>query len=106
TLRTVPAQPEPVASTLLAKQPGFSLHAATCWEANKRDKLEKLCRYIARPAIAKPSLSAVLRRPHHSGGYSSYAQLPADTGRVGRSRGAIIPAAPGRGDVLHNQSEI
>ena len=57
TLRTVPAQPEPVASTLLARQPGFSLHAATCCEANQRDKLEKLCRYIARPAIANERLS-------------------------------------------------
>ena len=43
TLRTVPAQPQPVASTLLAKQPGFSLHATTCCEANQRDKPEKLC---------------------------------------------------------------
>ena len=49
TLRTVPAQPEPFASTLLARQPGFSLHAATYCEANPRDKLEKLCRYITRP---------------------------------------------------------
>ena len=56
-LRTVAAQPEPIASTLLAKQPGFSLHAATCCEANQRDKLEKLCRYIARPAIASERLS-------------------------------------------------
>jgi len=44
TLRTVPAQPEPSASTLLAKQPGFSLHTATCCEASQRDRLEKLCR--------------------------------------------------------------
>ena len=57
TLRTVPAQPQPVASTLLARQPSFSLHAATCCEANQRDKLEKLCRYIARPAIANERLS-------------------------------------------------
>jgi len=57
TLRTVPAQPEPFASTLLAEQPGFSLHAATCCEANQRDKLEKLCRYITRPAIANERLS-------------------------------------------------
>ena len=57
TSRTVPAQSEPFASTLLAKQPGFSLHAATCCEANQRDKLEKLCRYIARPAIASERLS-------------------------------------------------
>jgi hypothetical protein len=42
---------------LLAKQPGFSLHAATCCEANQRDKLEKLCRYITRPAIANERLS-------------------------------------------------
>ena len=56
-LRTVPGQPEPFASTLLAKQPGFSLHAATRCEANQRDKLEKLCRYITRPAIANERLS-------------------------------------------------
>ena len=57
TPRTVPAQPEPFASTLPARQPGFSLHAATCREANQRDRLEKLCRYITRPAIANERLS-------------------------------------------------
>ncbi|NJN05487.1 MAG: IS91 family transposase [Rhodobacteraceae bacterium] len=61
TLRTVPAQPEPRASTLLAKQPGFSLHAATGCEANQRDQLEKLCRYITRPAIANERLSTNAR---------------------------------------------
>ncbi len=57
TLRTVPAQPEPLASALLARQPGFSLHAATCCEPVQRDKLEKLCRYITRPAVANERLS-------------------------------------------------
>ena len=57
TLRTVPVQPEPFPSTLLARQPGFSLHAATVCEAAQRDKLEKLCRHIARPAIANERLS-------------------------------------------------
>ena len=33
TLRTVPVRPEPFASTLLATQPGFSLHAVTRCEA-------------------------------------------------------------------------
>jgi hypothetical protein len=42
---------------LLASQPGFSLHAATCREPTQRDKLEKLCRYITRPAIANDWLS-------------------------------------------------
>ena len=57
TLRTVPVQSEPFPSTLLARLPGFSLHAATVCEAAQRDKLEKLCRYIARPAIANERLS-------------------------------------------------
>ena len=57
TLRTVPARPEPFASTLLATQPGFSRHAVTRCEANQRDKLEKLCRTITRPAIANERLS-------------------------------------------------
>ena len=57
TLRTIPAQPEPFPSTLLAKQPGFSLHAATLCEVHQRDKLEKLCRYVTRPAIANERLS-------------------------------------------------
>ena len=61
TLRTIPAQPEPFASTLLARQPGFSLHSATVCEANQRDKLEKLCRYITRPAIANERLSTNAR---------------------------------------------
>ena len=57
TLRTVPVQSEPFPSTLLARLPGVSLHAATVCEAAQRDKLEKLCRYIARPAIANERLS-------------------------------------------------
>ena len=57
TSRTVPVRPEPFPSTLLAGQPGFSLHAATVCEAAQRDKLEKLCRHIARPAIANERLS-------------------------------------------------
>ena len=57
TSRTVPAQSEPFPSALLAGQPGFSLHAATVCEAAQRDKLEKLCRHIARPAIANERLS-------------------------------------------------
>ena len=35
---------------------GFSLHADTACEAGERDKLERLCRYVARPAIANERL--------------------------------------------------
>ena len=36
---------------------GFSLHAGVAAEAHERHKLEKLCRYITRPAISEKRLS-------------------------------------------------
>jgi hypothetical protein len=35
----------------------FSLHAGVAARANERDKIERLCRYIARPALASSRLS-------------------------------------------------
>jgi hypothetical protein len=36
---------------------GFSLHAGVAAACHERRKLERLCRYITRPAIAEPRLS-------------------------------------------------
>ena len=41
----------------VAKANGFSLHAGVSCEGHQRDKWERLCRYIARPAVAIPRLS-------------------------------------------------
>ncbi len=41
---------------LCVNQQGFSLHAAVRCAINQRHKLEKLCRYITRPAIANDRL--------------------------------------------------
>lgn len=41
----------------VAKHSGFSLHAGVTTSASSRDQLEKLCRYITRPAIAESRLS-------------------------------------------------
>jgi hypothetical protein len=41
----------------VAKANGFSLHAGVSCEGKQRDKRERLCRYIARPAVAVPRLS-------------------------------------------------
>ncbi len=41
----------------LAKQAGFSLHAGVAARADQRDKLERLCRYISRPAVSEKRLS-------------------------------------------------
>ena len=37
---------------LCANLEGFSLHAGVRCAANERDSLERLCRYITRPALA------------------------------------------------------
>jgi hypothetical protein len=43
--------------TRCASLGGFSLHANTSVEADEKDRLEKLCRYVARPPIAEMRLS-------------------------------------------------
>jgi ribosomal protein S27E len=40
-----------------AKANGFSLHAGVSCEGHQKNKRERLCRYIARPAVAIPRLS-------------------------------------------------
>ena len=42
---------------LVAKSSGFSLHAGVATKAHERDRLEKICRYIARPAVSEERLS-------------------------------------------------
>jgi len=41
----------------LTKTAGFSLHAGVAAKAHQRRKLERLCRYIARPAVATDRLA-------------------------------------------------
>ena len=45
------------ASSRVANAAGFSLHAGIMAEAHQRDNLERLCRYIARPAVSEKRLS-------------------------------------------------
>ena len=40
---------------------GFSLHAGVAAKARERDKLERLCRYITRPAVSGKRLSLTAR---------------------------------------------
>ncbi len=54
-LQTVPASPQTENSKeLVGKIEGFSLHAGVAARSNDRDKLERLCRYITRPAVSTP----------------------------------------------------
>jgi putative transposase len=52
----VPAQSEEEPRKGVAEYAGFSLHAATSVDAEQTGKLERLCRYVSRPAIAEERL--------------------------------------------------
>jgi hypothetical protein len=56
-LRTVAGQDEKPRKVLCADAHGFSLHAAVRCGADQRKQLERLCRYITRPALADERLS-------------------------------------------------
>ena len=58
TLQTVPARDHPTPTKPhLATVGGFSLHAGVAVRANDRQTLERLCRYITRPALATGRLA-------------------------------------------------
>jgi hypothetical protein len=78
TLQTLAAQEEQEGvstNTLVAKEGGFSLHAGVSAAAHERTKVERLCRYIARPAVSTHRLERVeggkisyeLKTPYRNG---------------------------------------
>lgn len=77
TLKTLPGTEEvnDTSGQTLAKGGGFSLHAGVSAKAHQRDKVERLCRYIARPAISTHrlerlpdgTLSYELKTPYKNG---------------------------------------
>jgi hypothetical protein len=56
TLQTLPTSTEGEYAQL-ANTSGFSLHAGVFADADEPEKLERLCRYISRPAISEQRLS-------------------------------------------------
>lgn len=75
TLKSVADSDHASTQGLVAKNSGFSLHAGVAMPGSEREKIEKLCRYIARPAVAleRLSLSAsgqvvyTLKKPYDDG---------------------------------------
>ncbi len=58
TLQTLPdCQSGNSFSNSVGEVAGFSLHAGVATKANEREKLERLCRYITRPAVSTRRLS-------------------------------------------------
>jgi hypothetical protein len=60
-LQLLPASDEPVDGGA-GKVAGFSLHAGVAARAQERQKLERLCRYISRPAVSEKASVAHAQR--------------------------------------------
>jgi hypothetical protein len=56
-LQTLPDCGDDTLASTVGKVAGVSLHAGVAARAHERDKLERLCRYIARPAVFTKRLS-------------------------------------------------
>lgn len=56
-LRSVTDTDHTATKGLVAKNSGFSLHAGVATKAHERDRLERVCRYIARAAVSEERLS-------------------------------------------------
>jgi hypothetical protein len=57
TLQTIPTWEDDDRFAQVAQESGFSLHAGVAVQARERSKLERLCRYITRPAVSEKRLS-------------------------------------------------
>jgi hypothetical protein len=57
TLQTIPVWEDDDRFAQVAKESGFSLHAGVAAQAWERQKLERLARYITRPAVSEKRLS-------------------------------------------------
>jgi hypothetical protein len=101
---------------------GFSLHAGVGVNAHDRARLERLCRYIARPPIATKRLSELsdgriayaLRHPWRDGtthvvftGVELLEKLavltPSPRGNITRYHGILAPGAKWRGTVVRDR---
>ncbi len=76
TLQTLPGREDKAdTSSRLANHAGFSLHAGVVAEAYQRDKLERLSRYVSRPAVSEKRLAVTangqvryeLKTPYRNG---------------------------------------
>jgi hypothetical protein len=103
---------------------GFSLHAGVAVNAHDRARLERLCRYIARPPIATKRLSELpdgriayaLRHPWRDGtphvvftGVELLEKLavltPSPRGNITRYHGILAPGAKWRGTVVRDRAK-
>ena len=108
-----------VSPQLVANSSGFSLHAATVVHKGQRDRLERLCRYVTRPALclnrlkmrSDGQISWSLRKPWRDGTKAFVftpleflaklaALVPHPREHQLTYQGVLAPASPLRDDVV------
>jgi hypothetical protein len=113
-----------VRKKLCADQRGFSLHAAVRVGAGKRDRLERLCRYVSRPPFAQDRLAVLpnghvvyrFRRPWKNGRTAVVldpmtflsrlaAQVPPPRRHALTYHGVLAPAASRRDEIVPGYDE-
>jgi hypothetical protein len=116
--------PPELSGPLCANVAGFSLHADTYCAPNQREKLEKLCRYVARPAVAESRLKLKsngdvllkLKKPYSDGtSHLVFAPLefleklaalvPPPRAHLTRFHGVLAPNAKIRSKVVPKKKE-
>ena len=78
--QTLPPDTEAGEYSQVGKVAGFSLHTGVATKANERKKLERICRYIARPAVSEKRLALTqsgmvryqLKTPYRDGSINTY----------------------------------
>ena len=118
TLQTLPAEPEAPRSEV-AESSGFSLHAGIAAKASRRDKIERLARYVSRPPVATERLSLTqrgnvryaLKTPYRDGTTHVIfepedfiarlaALVPKPRAPLTRYHGVFAPASPDRARIV------
>ena len=76
TLQTIPSWEDDFDNDQVGKIAGFCLHAGVATKTRERKKIERLCRYIARPAVSEkgciddidaPTFTSIEGYPHSWG---------------------------------------
>ena len=121
TLQTLPDSGEALDDPV-GQVSGFSLHAGVAAKAHQRQKLERLCRYITRPAVSEKRLSLTpngniryqLKTPYRDGTTHFIfepldfiarlaASVPKPRGNLTRYHGVFVPNSRDRASVTPAQ---
>lgn len=125
TLKCEPPRSDEMQGEILGKVAGFSLHAGVAVKLSQRDKLERLCRYISRPAVSEHRLSLTpqsniryeLKTPYRNGTthvifdpldfISKLAALvPIPRVNLTRFHGILAPNSQYRKDIIPRQKKV